>query len=835
VTRSLLTLSQAKSDHRLIRRHSRKKEAMSLVVSAARRPRGRSRHQRLLAIGGALLAGTLAPGEATAQPPSAVASATTALLAVDGSATLVGTVAAPGGIVVNDATVEVTELHREIPVDDTGAFRVENVPPGRYLIQVTSPRWGRAVRRIDVAPDQETRLEVELNLALHHEAVVVTARAESRSLNEQAQPVTVLSGQDLRIRDDATIGETLAQQPGVSSTGYAPGSSRPVIRGLEGARIRVLESGIGSLDVSDTSPDHAVSLDPLGVETAEVVRGPATLLYGSNAVGGVVNVLTDRIPRVKRDRTVNGSLDLFGGSVADYWGGRAALEAGSGPIQVHGDFLKRRTRDYSIPGYAWSEAVREAEEGLHDEDEGVESPLGVLPNSDLDSQGGSVGLSYVGSRGFVGASFTGYDTNFGVPPGLHVHEEEHDHEGEHEGHDHEGEHEEDHGDVRSDLRQRRFDLDSELHEPFAGFRTAKLRFGFADYTHAEVEGDEIGTQFFNDAWEGRVELNHRPWGVARGSFGLQVGRRELEAEGAEAFMPPTKTNAWGLFAFEDLGHGPWKLQLGARYESQKVEAFGDDPGSRDLNGFTASAGTTWRGDSGWGLGLSLTRADRLPTAIELYANGPHIATRTFEVGNPDLDNETSWGFDATFGKREGHVTAEVSGFVNAFDGYIYERFTGEVEDDLLVVEFTQADARFYGLEAEAMVDLVHRGTQHLDLELMADYVRAELTATGSPVPRIPPFGWRAALHYRDVRWNGRLEVRGRAEQTRTAELELPTKGYTLLNASFGYRFFTGRTVYEVMLIGRNLTNAEARNHSSFTKEYVPLPGRDLRLALRVSF
>jgi iron complex outermembrane receptor protein len=814
---------------------------MSFVV-AARRPRGRLRNCRPLVVPIAFLGVGFGGREATPDPLSASpALTTTAAAATEGSATLVGTVAAPGGIAVDDATVQVTELHREVPVDATGAFRVENVPAGEYLIQVTSPRWGRAVRRIDVAPDQETRLDVELNLALHHEAVVVTARAESRSLNELAQPVTVLSGQDLRIRDDATIGETLAQQPGVSSTGYAPGSSRPVIRGLEGARIRVLESGIGSLDVSDTSPDHAVSFEPLSVETAEVVRGPATLLYGSNAVGGVINVLTDRIPRVKRDRTINGSLDLFGGSVADYWGGRAAVEAGSGPIQVHGDFLKRRTQDYSIPGFAWSEAVREAEEGLHDEEEGVESPFGVLPNSDLDSQSGSVGLSYVGSRGFIGASFTGYDTNFGIPPGLHVHEEEHDHEGEHEGehegHDHEGEHEEghDHGDVRSDLSQRRLDLDSELHEPFAGFRTAKLRFGVADYTHAEVEGDEIGTQFFNDAWEGRVELNHRPWGVARGSFGFQIGRRELEAAGAEAFMPPSRTDAWGLFAFEDLGNGPWKLQLGARYENQKVEAFGDDPSSRDLNGFTASVGTTWKGDSGWGLGLSLTRADRLPTAIELYANGPHIATRTFEVGNPNLDNETSWGFDATFGKREGHVTAEVSGFVNSFDGYIYERLTGEVEDDLFVVEFTQADARFFGLEAEAMIDLVHRGTQHLDLELMADYVRAELTATGSPVPRIPPFGWRGALHYRDVRWNGRLEVLGRAKQNRTADLELPTKGYAFLNASLGYRLFAGRTVFELTLIGRNLTNADGRNHSSFTKEFVPLPGRDLRLALRVDF
>ena len=326
-----------------------------------------------------------------------------------------------------------------------------------------------------------------------------------------------------------------------------------------------------------------------------------------------------------------------------------------------------------------------------------------------------------------------------------------------------------------------------------------------------------------------------PWGIARGSFGFQLGQRGLEAVGAEAFMPPTRTDAWGLFAFEELGTGPWKLQLGARYESQKVEALGEDPTARDLDGFTGSVGTSWSGASGWGLGVSLTRADRLPTAIELFAHGPHIATRTFEIGNPNLDNETSWGFDATFGKREGQVTGEISGFVNSFDGYIYERFTGETEGDLFVVEFDQADARFIGFELQGMVDLVHRGAQHLDLELMADYVRAELTASGTPVPRIPPFGWRVGVHYRDVHWNGRVELLGRAEQSRTAELELPTKGYTFLNASLGYRFFTGHTIYEITLIGRNLTNAEGRNHSSFTKEFVPLPGRDLRLALRVDF
>ena len=585
-------------------------------------PFGHDAH-RTRAIALCLLSAVLAAREAT---PHAIAPAAPA---AEESVALVGMVQAPRGIVVGDATVLVTELHREVAVDETGAFRIEGLPPGQYLIQITSPRWGQAVRRIELRSGEETRLDVELDLALHHEAVVVTARTDERGLNELAQPVSVLGGAELRVRDQATIGDTLAHQPGVSATGYTPGASRPVIRGLEGSRIRVLEGGIGSLDVSDTSPDHAVSFDPLEVEQAEIVRGPATLLYGSNAVGGVVNVLTDRIPTVKAERPLRGSLDLFGGTVADSRGGRAAVGAGAGPVQVHADFLKRKTGDYSIPGYAWSEALRQAEE-----DE--ESPFGVLPNSDVDSQGGSIGLSLVGNRGYVGGSFAAFDTQFGIPPGAHVHEEEEHESG--EAHD-EGVPAE--GNVCSDTRQRRFDLSGELHKPFGGFRNDKVRFGVADYEHAELEDGAIGTQFFNDAWEGRLDLVHEPWGAATGSFGLQVGRRDLEAVGEEAFTPPTTTDLFGLFAFEELGTGPWKIQVGARYENQRVEAFGDDPGSRDLSGFTASVGTTWTGDSGWGTGLSLTRADRLPTAIELYADGPHLATRTYETGNPDLAKETS--------------------------------------------------------------------------------------------------------------------------------------------------------------------------------------------------
>jgi iron complex outermembrane receptor protein len=720
--------------------------------------------------------------------------------------------------------VEFIELRRTTTVDRDGAYRFEGVPAGDHLLRARSPRWGQAVLRVTAGANGETRADLELDLSVHHEAVVVTARGDARSLAELSQPVSVLSGEDLRFRDQATLGATLGEQPGVASTSYAPGASRPVIRGLGGDRIRVLEDGIGSADVSDTSPDHAVSFDPLQIEQVEVVRGPATLLYGSSAVGGVVNVLQDHIPTSGGTRPVSGSLDLLGGSVADYHGGRAAIKAGKGPLVVHADALKRKSEDYQIPGYAASEAIREMEE--EEGEEGHEETFGTLPNSAVDSEGASAGLSLVGRPGYIGASFTAFDTLFGIPGGGHVHG------GEHEGEEHEGE---EAVAIRSDLRQRRVDVRGELFEPFSGFRAARLRFGVADYEHNEIEGDEIGTRFLNDAWEGRLELVHKPWGPAAGSFGFQVAKRELEAIGEEAFLPPSETTPWALFVFEEVGRGPLKLQLGARYESQEVDAFGDEPLSRSFDGFTASAGATWTSASGWHLGLTLARSDKLPSATELYANGPHAATRAFEVGDPALEKETSWGGDLSFGRRLGHFTGQVNLFANRFDGFIYERFSGEVEDGLDVIRFTQSDADFRGVEVTTTIDIVHRGERHLDLEGQLDYVHAELRASGEPLPRIPPFRWGAGLHYRDTRWTGRLELRGAAEQDRVSANELPTDGYTFLNSSLGYRLFLGRTVLSLMLRGTNLTDAEGRNHVSYLKDTVPMPGRDVRLTARLDF
>jgi iron complex outermembrane receptor protein len=761
----------------------------------------------------------VAAGRAHAQAPPAAAARPSA------AGTVSGRVLAVSGEPVTDAHVELVELGRRVETDASGSFRFEAVPAGAYILHAESPRAGINVARVEVRAQQNVTVEVTLDRALHQETVVVTATPGASTLSEVAQPVSVLAGQELALRLQPTLGETLAQQPGVNSTYFGPGASRPVIRGLGGDRIRVLQSGIGSADASSTSPDHAVSFDPLAAEQIEVVRGPATLLYGSNAVGGVVNILDDRVPDTVPDRPLHGKIALDGGTVADERAGGVSLAGGKNRFAWHADFLKRKTDDVNIPGLAESAALREQEGEEGEEHEQVE---GMLENSAIDNTSGALGASLVGSRGFLGVAVSGLDSLYGVPGHHHHAEEEHaDGEAPPE--------EEEEAPVQVDLRQRRGDLRGEWRNPFAGFTSARLRFGLADYEHQELEGGAVGTVFANQSWEGRLELAHRRAGPFTGSIGLQGSDRDFSAIGEEAFVPPTNTRTWALFAFEEARRGPVRFQLGGRVERQEAESSGDAPLARDFTGYSGSAGIVWQNAAGWSTAFTVARSTKLPNAEELFSNGPHLATRAFEIGDPALGKEKSLGFDLSLRRRTGQVTGEVNLFLNRFDGFIFEEATGEEEDGLQVFRFVQRDAEFRGAEAQARIELFHSEPHHVELDLMADYVRATLRETDEPLPRIPPFRYGVGLHYDGGHWNGRVELRGVAEQDRVAAFELPTEGYTLLNASLGWRAFFGRSVLELMLRGTNLTDQEARNHVSFLKDLAPLPGRDLRLIARLAF
>ena len=733
---------------------------------------------------------------------------------------IAGTVTSQAGP-VQDAVIRLVELRRQTRVGGDGTFRFERVPAGTWLLEATSPSAGAAVERVVVPGGGTAEITFALDITIHREEIVVTASPDVRSTYEIAQPTSVLSGEELQRRIQPTLGETLSREPGVTSTFFGQGASRPVIRGLGGDRIRVLESGIGSGDASTTSPDHAVSLDPLAAERIEVLRGPATLLYGSSAVGGVVNVIDDRIPDSLSDQRISGTVELRGGSGAEERGGIASVNGSLGRIAWHADVLRRETDDYEIPGFAESEILRSLE-GSEGEEE--EEAFGVLPNSATETESGTVGFSWVGDDGFLGVSVRDFDTLYGIPGGHHHEEGE---EGEEE--------EEEEAGVRVDLEQRRYDLRGGIDRPFGLFRGASLRFGTTDYEHRELEGAEVGTRFLNDSWEGRLELLQKQLGSLTGSFGFQALSRDFEAIGEEAFVPPTRTDSWAAFTFQEIARGGWRFQLGARFESQDVSAETEGIDDRSFDDLSGSFGVVRRFGEDYSLGLSIARSTKLPNAEELFSNGPHIATNAFEIGDPSLQEETSLGADLTLRKVSGRLTGEVTLFANRFDDYIYESLTDEEEDGLPVFRYVQQDAEFRGAELTGVWAAWHGEPHHFDVEFGADFVRAELRDSGDPLPRIPPRRYRLGVHYRGDRLDGLVEGIRVEEADRVAAFELPTEGYTLLNASLGYRFFTARAVYELLLRGTNLTDEEARNHVSFLKDLVPLPGRDVSLALRMTF
>lgn len=737
--------------------------------------------------------------------------------AVASEGTLAGRVLDAAGEPAAGVHLRVAGTPRVATSDAEGRFDFGAVPAGSWLIEAESARHGRGVAAVAVLAGEVAEVEIRLAREVHGEEVVVTASPEAARGEELARPVSVLGGDELMAAQRATLGETLAGEPGVHSTWFGPGASRPVIRGMGGDRIRVLEAGLGVGDVSTTSPDHAVGLDTMTAERIEIVRGPATLLYGASAVGGVVNVLDESIPSYLPEAPLSGEITLRGATNGDERAGAAVLTGALGRFAWHLDASRRDIDDIEIPGPA-------EREGLHDDEtEPEESADGVLPNSALESESRRVGLSWIGRDGFVGLSVGGFDTLYGVPGHAHA-----GHEGE------AGGEEEDDEAVRVDLRQRRVDLRAELRRdlgPIAGF---KVRLGTSDYEHRELEGEEVGTRFLSDGFEGRVEARHRPLGRLSGAWGVQAGRRDFEALGEEAFVPPSRADQRAVFIFEELPAGDLTWQFGLRHESQVFDVRDAALPDRSFSGVSGSLGLLWSAGGALSANASLSRSVGAPNPEALYANGPHAATRTWEIGDPELGEEVSTGFDFGAHLDLERVHVEASLFYNRIDDFVHEALTGEQIDGLSVVTFRQADARTWGGELSTHLELIHRDERHLDLDLSADWVRAELV-DGGDLPRIPPLRWSAALVWHQGSWSVRGALRRVERQERVAAFESETAGYSLIEASVGRRLFLGRTVHDLQLVGTNLGDEEGRVHVSWIKDLAPLPGRDVRLTWRVAF
>ena len=653
---------------------------------------------------------------------------------------------------------------------------------------------------------------------------------------------SVLTGTDLQRELRPQLGDTLTRLPGVSATSFSPGASRPVLRGFQGERIRVLTDGIGSIDVSNTSADHAVTIDPLTSERIEVLRGPAVLLFGGQAIGGAVNVIDRRIPRVVPENGAH--FDVIGiyGSAADERsiGGAADFALGGSGLVLHLDGSFRKTDDLRVGGFVLSPELRaeqleiaeeETEEGHFEEAAEALALAGLrgrLPNSATEQKTAGAGLALIRDTFNLGASISWFDSDYGVPsrPGA-----EHRHEGEEE----EGGEEEEHGaaPVTIGLEQVRMDLRGEYQVASGFLDRIRLRLGAANYEHTEFEGEEVGTVFKSDGLEGRLEFVQRDRNGWRGASGVQYFRRDFEAIGAEAFVPPNETRQLGLFTLQEFAVGLVGLEAAARYEHTDVRS--DTVGvDRNFNAFSGAVGASYQLAPGTKVGFNVSRTERGPAAEELFSNGPHIASQSFEVGDPNLSKEKSWGAEAYMRVQGNGFSLSATAFANWFDDFIFQADTGEEEDDLPVFQYFQRDATYYGFEAEASATLFEAGGFRFVADGVADYVRATVEG-GGPVPRIPPLRLLGGLEAQSEKIDGRVEAEWVSDQDRVAAFENRTDGHTMVNASIAWRPWGRERETVFLLSANNIFDVDARRHASFTKDFVPLAGRDIRVSARFSF
>jgi len=652
---------------------------------------------------------------------------------------------------------------------------------------------------------------------------------------------SVIEGLELQRSMAGQLGEVLAKQPGVTASGFAPGASRPILRGFSGERVKVLIDGIGAIDVSNTSADHAVSIDPLTAERIEVLRGPAVMLYGSQAIGGAVNVIDKRIPQRPLDEPVHFDATAAADTAYDLREGGGSLDVGlGGGFVAHVDGSWRQTDDMRIPGFVVSERLRaellddaaeEAAEGHFDEAAELREAAGlrgVLPSSAVETWSANAGLALFRGGSNLGASLGIYDTTYGVPGRLGA------------GHGHGPESEpseagEEEGDVPISigLRQYRADLRARMALGDGFIEGLNIRAGYSDYIHTEFEGDEIGTVFDVEGLESRVELVQAKRGSWRGQVGGQYYFRDFRATGVEAYIPPNLTDQWAVFALQEVAAGPVQIELAGRYERTNVAA--DSAGFE--RGFGAASGAlslAHETANGLRFGANLSRVARAPSAEELLADGAHIATQSYEIGNRGLGLERAWGVEAFARGKVGPGTLSVAAYRNRFSGYIYQEETGAEIDGLPVLQTVQRAATYSGLEGEFSYPVVDSGPFTLLAEVRGDYVRASLK-DGTPLPRIPPMSLLGALEARTDRFDMRSEVQWTSAQNRVAPNETPTGRFAFVNASIAWKPVRGSDSVTVLLQGENLFDAEGRRHVSFTKDFVPLAGRNVKLSVRASF
>ncbi len=687
-------------------------------------------------------------------------------------------------------------------------------------------------------------------------AVQVTASPLQGDAESLARPVEVLAGERLDEQKAGTLGDTVAKLPGVQSTFFGPGVGRPIIRGQEGPRVAVLSNGMGNMDASTVSADHATSIEPFLADQIEVLKGPATLLFGSGAIGGAVNVVDGRIARELPDRPLSGRAELRGNSVNDERSGMFRLDGVNGNWVLHVDGLVRNGDDYRIPGYAVIDGLEDHSGHDHDADDSDEPRRGRLDNSSVRTRAGGVGATWLGEGGYFGASASTYRTNYGIPNGAHVHADDHGHDHDHAHGDEEEEGEE--HDVRIDMVQNRFEAKGGIYNPVSFLKNINLRTAYTDYEHTELEAGVPATRFTNRGIEGRLEAVQQQLGGWDGAFGLQFGNSDFGAKGEEAFVPDTGTRNIGLFVLQEKQFGPFKLELGGRHDQVKLDPSGDYR-ARKFDATNLSAAGIWKLNDAVDLRFGVDSSERAPTNEELYAAGAHIATRSLEIGDANLKTERGQRIELGIHTHSERVDFSASIYQTTFKNFIYLADTGVVED-LPVRLWAQQDAVFKGAEAEALFHLFEGTAGDWDLRVFGDYVKTELDGSGSRnvdiavphgdhnhnysvelantgyLPRIAPARVGADLRWSRDGWRASVGAVRYSRQKDVAQNEDPSKGYTLVDAHLAYRWDrSDSNSYEVFLDGNNLTNQEVRPHTSLLRDYSPLPGRGVAFGIRAFF
>ncbi|MEO0435432.1 MAG: TonB-dependent receptor [Pseudomonadota bacterium] len=705
------------------------------------------------------------------------------------------------------------------------------------------------------------------------EEVIVLSSPLRSSVAEVVLGTTVVDRSELLQSMNGTIGETLASQPGVSSTFFGPGASRPIIRGLGGDRIRILTNDISSFDVSTASNDHLVATEMANAEQVEILRGAATLRYGQNAVGGVVNVFDNRIPRSRPEDGVD--LDLTAGysSVDEGYTVGGGLDISlTDNLVFHLDANDRDSDDYEIPGFASDEA----------EEEGVE---GIVENSKSIATSTTTGLSWIGEKGYVGFSVGFQEGKYGLPGGKKKEEEE---EGEEEDLLAEEEGEEEEGPIKIDFEQVRFDLDGEYNFDSGLIKLAKFRFGLSDYEHTEFAGDEPETLFTNDEWELRAEafLNDFAMGngTVTGTVGLNIADREFEADGDEAFVPLNEQFRWGVFGLGRYTVDSFIGEASLRIDNQENEtsnlSFAGESFSEDQTTFSAALTGIYELSDSTNVGIHLARSERAPTAEELFSNGFHPATNTVEIGDVNLDTEVAYSGELSFKTTAGAFGFGANVYYIDYRDFIFQSPTGDffeegdpfpADEGFPVFAYQQADAELYGFELEAdylafessdlqvafdaQLDMARGETSESTTFGGIENVRDEFTPLGTgattvpagDLPFFPPVRFLGGVNfdYKPLRSNLRVEVQHVTEQDRVgeapegSEAEIPgtieTDSYTFLNVYLTVQPFPSADNVTLSLRGRNLTDEFARSATSFLSQSAPLPGRDIRLGINIRY